>query len=50
MTVLFLAIALSILSIALLVGFDARIDPPSDIAGARTIPCSGRRLGEDIMG
>lgn len=50
MTVLFIAIALSILSIALLVGFDLCIDLPSAIAGAKTAPCNGGKLGEDIMG
>lgn len=50
MTVLPIAIALSILSLALLFGFDFCIDLPSDIAKAKTIPCNGRRLGEDIMG
>ncbi|MDR6772173.1 hypothetical protein [Azospirillum sp. BE72] len=50
MTVLFIAIALSILSIALLVGFDLCIHLPSEFTGAKTIPCNGGRLGEDIMG
>jgi hypothetical protein len=50
MTVLFIAIALSILSLALLFGFDFCIGLPSDTAGAKTSRHSGRRIGEDIMG
>ena len=50
MSVLFIAIAMPILSIALLIGFDICIDMSSEVAGAKTIPCNGGRLGEDIMG
>lgn len=48
MTVLFIAIALSTLSLALLFGFDLCIDLPADRAGA--LHRNGGKLGEDIMG
>ncbi|CAO3452353.1 hypothetical protein [Azospirillum largimobile] len=50
MSVLFIAIALSILSIGLLFGFDLCIDLPSDLAGTRTSRCNDGKLGEDVMG
>ncbi|CAO3408449.1 hypothetical protein [Azospirillum largimobile] len=48
MSILFIAIAVSILSIGLLIGIDLCIDLPADRAGS--LHCNGRRLGEDIMG
>ena len=50
MTALNIAIALSILSLALLVGFDFCTGLPSDTAEAKTGRHSGGRIGEDIMG